>query len=136
MIRYKIEKTGSYKDFSYCIILHMTGYRCGYVIISDAVADKLRSKLFTPDVIECHGGITFNKNISENDKLTPPGWWIGFDCAHSGDSPDLEAVTEAFGDNTHVFMPRDIYGQLWTMKEVEDECCQIIRQIEEFLKQN
>ena len=30
------------------------------------------------DVIECHGGITYNDGIS-----------IGFDCAHSSDIPEL-----------------------------------------------
>ena len=128
-----IESRFEYRGYPCVVIFQPLGHRCGYVGLPEK--NRFYGLDYNEIDVDCHGGLTYSSNhlYDQDDTNT---WWIGFDCAHSGDSPDLEAVTEAFGDNTHVFMPRDIYGQLWTMKEVEDECCQIIRQIEEFLKQN
>lgn len=43
--------------------------------------------------IAVHGGLTFAAETPSDD--LPKGWWFGFDCAHSGDTPDfwtLDAV--------------------------------------------
>lgn len=48
-------------------------------------ADSLRRSLDI--VIDVHGGLTYSGTSDGYPvKLSEPGWWFGYDCAHSGDT--------------------------------------------------
>lgn len=80
-----LESRFNYKGFKcYVVFCRLSfDYRCGYVEIPNSIT------LNKVDIC-CHGGITFNSKqapppiISEKDS-----YYIGFDCAHWGDSTNI-----------------------------------------------
>jgi hypothetical protein len=71
------------------------GHRCGYVGVPEGHsaygANYEDVRTINGEYIDVHGGLTFADKGS-------PGWpsakennffWLGFDCAHVGDAPDL-----------------------------------------------
>ena len=70
------------------------GHRCGYVKIPSNHHFYQKNYNWIDDNydIEVHGGLTFSEekvgSFSEN------GWYIGFDCAHYGDT--LETCTKEY----------------------------------------
>ena len=84
-----IEYRGTYKDYTFCIVKRGIGfkvYRCGYVLIPawHWAYEKDYNELF----IKCHGGLTYASHSLM--KIDYPGWWVGFDCAHLGDSEEKQ----------------------------------------------
>jgi len=81
-----IEIDDSYHGYRYAVVIVDHGHRCGYVQIPAGHPwhgehyDNLNN-------IAVHGGVTFS-----GPRMNEDGWWIGFDCAHSGDFPDLDMV--------------------------------------------
>lgn len=71
------------KGFIELILRNNTGHLCGYV----GVPEYARNYSFIKSggeglCVDVHGGITFS-----SIKVDYPGFWfIGFDCAHAGDS--------------------------------------------------
>ena len=65
------------------------GHRCGYVGVDKS--NPLWGKDYTYlEDIEVYGGLTFSgqlDNLGQGDL-----WFFGFDCAHIGDSKDLETL--------------------------------------------
>ena len=106
-----IERTGEYRGIKWEVVLHSMGHRCGYVY---ATCDR-------PYDLEVHGGITYTDAEC-----------IGFDCAHSFDGPDVEAVREQWGDEV---VESDCFkfgfGELKSADFVETECKNLIDQIKE-----
>jgi hypothetical protein len=109
-----VEGGGVYKDHEYLIVLNKVGYRCGYVAIPPEhpfsnTPEEERSfmggrkyKHYDYDSldIDAHGGLTFMApNHGLKDLLTIPcnDMWIGFDCGHCYDSPDVKAFEKYFG---------------------------------------
>lgn len=79
--------TGEHKGFEWCVTHNGTGYRCGYVRIP--AGHPWHGKHYDDIDARCHGGLTFDEADEPCDKGGPDNaWWIGFDCAHSGDRPD------------------------------------------------
>lgn len=134
---YYDEIVNTYKGYKYVVRLQRRGHRCGYVQVPDDVLfDKISEKYNHwdsdgPD-IECHGGLTYcykdNNGYLEGDN------WIGFDCAHLGDAPNLKAIMDIF------VIPEDMLkgmeapyigpGEIPRSKEyVENHCKQIIDQL-------
>ena len=57
------------------------GHLCGYVRIPEAHPWYLKSYSELDAVgVDAHGGLTFSGRL-----MDAGGYWIGFDCAHSGD---------------------------------------------------
>ena len=84
-----IEYRGTYKDYTFCIVKRGIGfkvYRCGYVLVPawHWGYEKDYDELF----VKCHGGLTYTSHSLM--KIDYPGWWIGFDCAHLGDSEEKQ----------------------------------------------
>ena len=72
-------KEGKYKGMTYLVLRHPTSlHLCGYVRLPER--SRLRKIGYDDIRIDTHCGLTFAGNLS-NEK----GYWIGFDCAHSGD---------------------------------------------------
>jgi hypothetical protein len=111
-----IEKTAEYNGYKFEVVLTEAGHRCGYVYVPLPGAEYLD--------LEVHGGITYSDFEC-----------IGFDCAHYGDSPDIEAVRTAWGDSVadscKVFTSD---GVVWTSEMVENECKSLIDQLIKMFK--
>lgn len=90
-----VEAVETYRGHEVRVVLYrVTGCRCGYV--------KLMKPVDSTDEIVCHGGITFDELVDCGlDHFgNKPGHWIGFDCAHIGDSADRDAFARYFPDDT------------------------------------
>lgn len=99
------EIIANYKGHNYIVRLLRLGHRCGYVQVNDknifTKISECLNNLYDPDNkynIECHGGITFKNSSPETQCQMPGHNWIGFDCNHSGDIPDITAVLMKFED--------------------------------------
>lgn len=93
-----------------------SGHLCGYVKISKGKS-KPHYDEYNSKGIEVHGGLTFSGELPEME-----GYWIGFDCAHSG---DLMPMSQG----------RDLWESLgYTYKDmsyVEGELRHLIDQVKE-----
>lgn len=56
-----------------------SGHLCGYIKVGEGESKPHYDEYNSKD-IEVHGGLTFSGRLPEMK-----GYWIGFDCAHSGD---------------------------------------------------
>lgn len=95
------EKHWHDRGYACMVVLTPMGHRCGYVGIHKGQAHYGSSYLLL-DWIECHGGLTYSEG---NHPAWPsseknPKWWIGFDCAHCTDIPDVEATQKAYGNDS------------------------------------
>ena len=75
-------------------------------------------------LFDVHGGITFSGKLRDIN-----GWWIGFDCAHSGDAKDTSIMDERhreLEEKYHLNFDGDIVR---TKEYVEQECKNLIDQI-------
>lgn len=148
-----VEGGGTYKDHEYLIILNTVGHRCGYVAIPpdhkfnetkleirEMMGSLRKYEHYDYDSlnIDCHGGLTFmDKNHSLKDLLTVPcdDFWIGFDCGHYNDSPDVAAYKKHWGEESYK-QRESFFGCMDEGREnvrdfyyVEKECHKIIKQL-------
>ena len=80
-----LEITPTYKGYKIAVVWHPDHkYRCAYVLIP--YWHKLYEVDYNDMQVECHGGLTYSGHYLLDKKY--PGWWIGFDCAHGGDTPE------------------------------------------------
>jgi hypothetical protein len=105
------------------------GYRCGYVRIP--VEHPLHGeKGINLDDLEAHGGISFAAaDYPCDDEQDGGGWWIGFDCAHPYDAPDISL----FGSDDDIpgwvrFMGQQP-GEIRSTEYVKAECVDLARQL-------
>lgn len=98
-----VEDGGIYKDYEYLVTFNDSGFRCGYVAISET-HPIYNSEEEYPDY-DVHGGVTFfdHGHIVEDilghmctDK------WIGFDCGHCYDLNDWEQAKKYFKNNEYI----------------------------------
>lgn len=75
----------------------LSGHWCGYVGVPPS--HPWHGKDYNDCNVEVHGGLTYGAACKGNVCHTPkPGepahlWWLGFDCAHSGDlSPGYDSA--------------------------------------------
>jgi hypothetical protein len=92
--------------------------------------------------IDVHGGLTFGEIEPCTDHEDGQGYWLGFDCAHGGDSyydPSAGNRTENTRDMTLSLYnvlsslgKNSILGNhYWTQKEVEAETERLAEQLAE-----
>jgi hypothetical protein len=130
-LEWKDEKTGLP-----CLIVRTgNGHLCGYVAVPpghplhglgyDACYDKAD--------INVHGGLTYAEACQGKICHVPePGepdnvWWIGFDCAHSGDlSPGPRALLRQRGLPIASYEWNDQYR---TVEYVKQECKKLASQV-------
>lgn len=96
MDKLHVEKVFEYKGCTCVVILQPLGHRCGYVGVprGNAYYGRRGRELYS---IMCHGGVTYADDHlpqEHSDGL----WWIGFDCMHHMDAPDVATVRIAYGD--------------------------------------
>lgn len=101
------------------------GYRCGYARIPSGHPWHGRDHNDI-HVENIHGGLTFAEADKPCHKKgeADDAWWIGFDCAHSGDKqdPSLPAVY-------HAKEQRDYYSSIKTTAYVQGNCERLCQQI-------
>lgn len=122
-----LEKIWKYKDYFCVVIIQDMGHRCGYVALKRDVDEN---------DISCHGGITYrDKEITDRLKeFVPEGTkiprmeWIGFDCAHAGDSPDIQHIKSQEYRDFFVQHPRT--GVVRSLEFCIQQCHQIVDQLE------
>ena len=77
---------------------------------------------------DVHGGITWS-DWGKNNSFSKPGWWLGFDCAHSGDAKDYDLMDERqrkiYEDYPLGFNDGIVRSKVYT----EQECKNLIDQI-------
>lgn len=80
-----------------CVVLFMPmGYRCGYVGVPKT--HPAYGKDYDELHIDCHGGLTYaDDHLYNQDDVET--WWLGFDCGHGGDAPDIPAVKYYFPEH-------------------------------------
>jgi hypothetical protein len=118
----KVVKTGKYKGYNW-LMTSCGSHPCCYVEIPQ------NNRLFNQDCyesdlenIDCHGGITFS---DFRDFGFGSFYYIGWDYAHYGDH-----YARMFGD----LIPELTPGKKWTIKEIEQEAKNVIKQIIEINK--
>jgi hypothetical protein len=78
-------------------------------------------------LFDVHGGITWS-DWGKNNSFEKPGWWIGFDCIHSGDAIDPDILDEERASRMEYFNENE-YRAIRTKECVQKECKNLIDQI-------
>lgn len=119
--------------YTCAVMLQPLGYRCGYVGIPRDSA-WWGSRVRDLGSIVCHGGVTYADDHLPQDK--PDGlWWIGFDCMHHRDAPDVVAVRIAYGEelaeqaNRYMIHGHDDRLIIRTLEYCVKECKLIVDQL-------
>lgn len=89
---YKIESLFYHKSLPCVVILTSMGHRCGYVGVPET--HPLFGKDWGDVDVDVHGGLTYAEPSGDGypKGVAYPTWWFGFDCAHSWDAPDMDAL--------------------------------------------
>ena len=86
-----------YKGY-HIVVMFVNTHRCGYVGLPKG--NKYVGYDYDDIDVDVHGGLTFAENSHNVDfALNDFPYYIGFDCAHSGDAEDLETMKK-YGDIT------------------------------------
>lgn len=99
-------RIGVYKNFNY-YIYSLGTHPCAYVNIGNTSLDHVD---YDDIDIQCHGNLTYSMETLHD--LDIKGWFIGWDYAHPED------YIGGFTD-----------GIKWTVKEIEEECIDVIEQV-------
>jgi hypothetical protein len=92
---------------------------CGYVAV--AAGHPWYGKGYNDVEVSVHGGLTFNGKCQPNGHIChipKPGesddvWWLGFDCAHSGDyTPRFAAQLRQVMGRYHEDLDTEAYRNL------------------------
>lgn len=79
-----------------CRVLFMNmGYRCGYIKIPKGHPLCVDDYDYINNFVNCHGGLTYAAYYLNGEKCDD-GVWVGFDCRHSEDAIDLEALEKYY----------------------------------------
>jgi hypothetical protein len=131
-----------YKGYPCVVLFIPLCHRCGYVGIPSS--SKL-CKGIKLDEICCHGGITYNEKRLHHQK-DKDMWWIGFDCAHWGDSRDYETAKKLFVKDKEFAeqlkkyeeIDKEIvdFGTVRSLDYCIEQCKFIVDQLEDLLKES
>lgn len=78
---------GVHQGYVWAVRHNGMGFRCGYARVPNCHPWFGKSDGDNYLSVDVHGGITYGT-------LCTDGWWVGFDCAHHGDAPDLALPIE------------------------------------------
>jgi hypothetical protein len=121
---FKVEKEWKHCGLSCAVV--MAGkyrFRCGYVRVPPShPAYRENYELLDVDV---HGGLTFGVLEPCAEHEDGQGYWLGFDCAHSGDEMYDPAHPVKYSDGTL----RNGRGHYWTEAETVLETERLAEQL-------
>lgn len=132
----RILASGEQDGYRWEVVVNHMAYRCGYVRIPKG------HPWFGMDYalldVSCHGCLTFGSpGADEAGERDESEWWVGFDCAHAGDSPDPELVPllpekaqESYHHAQAITGPRPHYfgDVIRTTEYCQEQCLHIIAQ--------
>ncbi|MBO0887470.1 hypothetical protein J2P12_00055 [Candidatus Bathyarchaeota archaeon] len=82
---YKVEREWKAFGFACAVVMgREAGSRCGYVRVPPS--HPAHGKNYDDVDVSVHGGLTFAELEPCVEHEDGQGWWLGFDCAHSGDA--------------------------------------------------
>lgn len=129
-----VEARFEHKGYPCVVLFQPMGHRCGYVGIPEwhPYYGKRDNELR----IYCHGGLTYANRRLQTQPDTDL-WWIGFDCAHYGDRPDMEAIQRYYPENKHLMQYAASLSfdgdTVKTLEYVKENCihiAELLKQIE------
>ena len=86
-----------------------------------------RDDIPRPDFIfDVHGSLTYSGFGSGNYPINSDLWWLGFDCAHSGDAPDPNWSESIYPLNWGA-----LGGTVRSLRFVMDECVSLAKQLKD-----
>lgn len=112
------------------------GFWCGYVGVPPAHSAFGCRYTELDDEIEVHGRLSFSDRC--HDRVChirgpddPEVWWLGFDCAHAGDSyPGREEMLSVFTSFTDALQGIDTgSGGYRDLAYVQAQCAELARQL-------
>ena len=100
------------RNYRCLVTLTNIGHYCGYVGFPDTHPWADMDDWEVP--VTVHGGITWSRETPPDGRPYKNKWWLGFDCAHSGD-----LTGSSFGNGGYI----DVTGAVWrsfdyTLREV------------------
>ena len=79
------------------------GWGNGYVLVPEG--HKFHDKRYDDIDVDVHGGLTFSEHIPEGDDFGwRPGYWVGFDTAHTGDNKEKWTKSEVLKETISLFI--------------------------------
>jgi hypothetical protein len=130
-LRFKVERPevilseGKHAGHEFVTVHNGMRYRCGYVKVEPG--HPWHGKGIYEINASVHGGLTFAEADVTCGKGEDNGWWVGFDCAHSGDGQDL-SLPWTSGGEPFDFHP---HSQFRSQEYVENECRSLCEQAAE-----
>jgi hypothetical protein len=125
MIRVKKDSEGTHCGFDWITIVTHMGYRNGYIKIP--VGHPWHLVGYDEIGADVHGGLTFSEVVRDNENFSD-GYWIGFDCAHSQDAPDLSAIPDKEETDIEQVLMLNMGGHVRSREYVENECLHLCEQ--------
>lgn len=125
-----LEAMHEYRGYTCAVLLMPLGHRCGYVGIPKG-KPYYGYRYGKLDFVDCHGGLTYSEDFLKADGVPDGRWWIGFDCMHAYDHPDIEAVRRVFGGKQAEVVERYSlpHGEVRTLGFCERDCDLIVDQL-------
>ena len=128
----KIEKEWEHNGLQCLAIIAEFGHRCGYVGLPVGHPWFEREyNGFLDEVLDVHGGVTYSGHLG-NDTIKPAIdglWWVGFDCAHYGDLPDVTEIAADAFELRRIMARSERQGVIRTLEFVTEQCESMADQI-------
>jgi hypothetical protein len=143
-----VEVRDEYRGMPYWVVINGTiGFRCGYVGVPDQLYKKwtveveVEEELYPSygpieSQIDCHGGITFNRDTRYDKGLSDifvgyEGHVLGFDCGHAGDGYGIDLIKDPVTRNVMTFgqTHRFVSGSVRSKEYCIDQCKSMIDQL-------
>jgi hypothetical protein len=138
--RVRLERLWRHYDLWCLVILTDLGHRCGYVGVPPG--HPANAQFYDDVPVDVHGGLTwagpnaeFWNRALENSDGVPDLWYLGFDCGHAWDAPDLAAARDLMDPRYYAlrsespFTDLDRGGHVWTTEEVVAETQRLAEQL-------
>lgn len=136
----KIQWTDTETGLPCLIVRGPHGALCGYVGV-DSDHPLYNTDYFNGPHLDVHGGLTFSDFCRENTEhgichVTEPGdpdpvWWLGFDCAHSGD------ICPKYNEYEFLESLKGNFGETYKpISYLKDQCRKLAAQLAEIPAQS
>lgn len=109
----------------HCVVIAQDmGFRCGYVAVPEGHPWYNLDCKYLEDV-DVHGGVTYS---GFGHPIDSGEFFIGFDCAHSGDANDPKILVDSkiTADSERFHLPG---SHIWTKGEVIQETTRLAQQV-------
>lgn len=125
---------GEHLGYEWVVTTNGMGYRCGYVRVP--VGHPWHGGDWESISASVHGGITYARpDMACNKGGEDNAWWVGFDCGHAFDAPDLSLPFVNEEGERHAKRAAEIHREfkstnyvIRTQEYVEEECKSLCEQ--------